>query len=193
MSTAYWFVIKAIKVIPVIFLFCTLLFAIPSNTSAGMLAMSDTELNSVTGAGFSSFTFNPTTGVAEADFSIVAEGYWQISSMKMGYWNPGSGLGWDQNWMNVSFGTPSTDIILKNFFIQATFTNFNSPSSRQLTSFELGFKNVVSGQLSGIFNSLSRIGYAYRSGSPTTQTFNPTSFSFVIAPAGSNKGIWTRF
>jgi hypothetical protein len=57
------------------FLFCTLLLAIPSNTFAGMIAMSDAELNSVTGAGFSSFTFNTATGVAEADFNILAEGY----------------------------------------------------------------------------------------------------------------------
>jgi hypothetical protein len=168
-----------------------------------MLAMSDNELDSATGQGFSSFTFNPTTGVAEADFNIAAEGYWTIDSLKMGYWNPGSGLGWDQNWANVSFGTPSTNIVLQGFFIQATFSNFSSPANRQLTSLEIGFKNVLSGTLSALFNSLSSLGPTVVANRANLgqQTYSPSSFYFVIAPPNANSGntnlnnggIWVHF
>ncbi|MFZ3209547.1 MAG: hypothetical protein WA140_12070 [Geobacteraceae bacterium] len=176
-------------------LFAAIIFFVSSSVSfAGMGLLTDAELSEVTAQGFSSFTM--VNGVAEADFTgISAATYTEIDSLKMGYWDNGAGIGWDQNWATVKLGdgVPANDLKFNGFYFKAVFdpATVNDPAARQLQSVTIGSKDVT-GLLSADFQSLSRIGGVARDTSIGAKTyqFTNTDFSISIELTGAHKGIW---
>ena len=123
-----------------------------SPVHAWMWEVGDEELSEVTGEGFSSFTLQD--GVAKAYFNIEAATYTQIESLKMGYYTKGTSTGWDQDWTNVSFGAPATDLVCKGLYLEASFTNLSDPANRQLNYVKFGTPDMT-GPVSANFASFS--------------------------------------
>jgi hypothetical protein len=163
-----------------------------------MAAMSDDELSQVTGHGFSDFslTLASETGgldIARVDLNLQASTYATMDSMKMGYWDNG-GTGWDQNWLGVSIGSETTDMVLSNFVLQAEFVYLNDAATRELKSITMGFQNAT-GTLSGTFASLSELesGYSRETVGLATYTFDGDPILMHINVDGDNPGIWFDF
>ena len=138
------------------FITIVLLCVWASPVHAWMWEVSDEELSEVTGEGFSSFTLDPTTGVAHAFFNINAYTYTEVASLKMGYYaDPVSGLnGWDQDWTTVSFGSQTEDLVVKGLYLEAGFSNITDPANRQLNYISIGTPNLT-GPITADFNSFS--------------------------------------
>ena len=119
---------------------------------AEMELISDENLKEVRGQGVISFTRDGDT--LKAAFDIGIETYTQIDSFKLGYYNDGTSLGWDQDWTNVSLGSPSKNLEIHGFYIQAVFYNIDDPATRGLQSVTIGTTNM-SGTISATFNSFS--------------------------------------
>ena len=168
----------------------------PPAVSADLVALSDDQMAQVTGTGFSKFVIDGNT--VRADFNIQAQTYTEIGSLKMGYWDNGTGIGWDQNWTEVQMGSATQDMSLSGFFIQATFDNLADTVNRKLTSVYFGFSQV-SGDLKANFASLSKIGVNGaaddRRANLGVQTFsfNNSEFAFSLQLEGDYRGIWVRF
>lgn len=171
---------------------------------AAMNELSDEQLHEVTGAGFSSFTLTegPTETVARAYFNILARTYTEIDSLKMGYYDDGATLGWDQDWTNVSFGTPDTDLVVRGFYIEASFSNITDPANRTLNSVKVGTSSMT-GTISAEFNSFSGLirdtggvdlvnAHRVNLGSATI-TCNGSAFSASLNMNGTEKGWWMYF
>jgi hypothetical protein len=160
-----------------------------------MAAMSDDELSQVTGHGFSEFTLTNVDGVdiARIDLNLQASTYATMDSLKMGYWD-NDGTGWDQNWLGVSIGSDSTDMVLNGFVLQAEFTNIDNADIRALKSVTMGFQSAT-GTLSGTFASLSELesGYSRESVGAATYTFDGDPILMHINVDGENPGIWFDF
>jgi hypothetical protein len=153
-----------------------------------MVAMTDAEMSGVTACGFSEFTLQG--GVAKAMFNVQAETFTEIESMKLAHWNNGSGLGWDQNWTGVSMGTDGSDLVMKNFVLETTFSHVDDPQNRKLESVTIGFNNVT-GTMSADFQSLSRTGHTGRKpGGDQTYEFDGDKLLLTINVSGGEKGIW---
>lgn len=185
-----WFILISVGVF---------LLASPVSGFGSMGVMTDQELATVTGHGFSSFTL--VDGVARADFNIVASTYTEIDSVKLGYWDNGQGKGWDQNWTSVKFGgdinDKASDLVMKGFFIQAEYDNIGDSVNRQLKSIRIGSDHVT-GDLRADFQSLSRMagGLAVNNREAVgikTYRFNDTELSLSIELAGPQKGVWVNF
>lgn len=114
--------------------------------------MSDSELSEVTGAGFSSFSLE--NDIVKAYFNIEARTFTEISSVKMGYYDNGSGFGWDQDWTNVSLGSSTEDLVCKGIYIEAKFTNLTDPNTRSLDYIRIGTPSMT-GPITADFNSFS--------------------------------------
>ncbi|MCF6247849.1 MAG: hypothetical protein L3J69_10850 [Desulfobacula sp.] len=122
---------------------------------AGMQVMDDGELAGITASGFSKFTLTQgVTDIARIDLNLTAATYTQVGVMKMGYWDNGSGQGWDQDWQSLSFGSNLSDLVLKNFVLEARFNNISDPGNRQLQSITMGFTDVT-GTISTDFGTFS--------------------------------------
>jgi hypothetical protein len=130
----------------------TLLILLPMVSQAEMAVMTDSELDEVTGHGFSEFTL--VDGVALAKFNVLAETFTEIDSMKLAYYDNGGGLGWDNNWTSVQLGSESEDLVLNGFFIEARFKDIDDPALRKLQHFKVGFTEV-SGEITADFQSFS--------------------------------------
>lgn len=163
---------------------------------AGMKEMSDGELAEITGHGFSQFTRSG--DMIRADFDILAATYTDIDSLKLGYWDNGGGPGWDQNWTGIQLGSADQDIVLRGFYIEASFDNLSDPLNRRLKSLFIGF-NHVSGDLKARFESISRM--ATEGGTDDVRAdlgdrtfrFNDSELQFSLELEGAHKGIWVRF
>ena len=163
-----------------------------------MTAMKDSELAETTGHGFSEFSF--VNGVAMAKLDIRAATYTEIDSMKLGYYDNGSGLGWDQDWTNVQMGSATEDLVFNGFFIRAEFDNYDNPATRRLLSLQIGTQDL-SGTIKADFNSFS--GDINSAGGQISGNRLPSSFSqitstgggfyFAINLEGPNKGITVHF
>ena len=116
--------------------------------------LNDNELSEVYAEGYSSFTLDIETGVAKALWNIEARTFTEIDSLKMGYYDNVSGSGWDQDWENVSLGTPTVDLVCKGLYIEAKFTNLADPATRSLDYIKLGTPSMT-GPISATFNSFS--------------------------------------
>ena len=133
-------------------------FALISSPAAHaqMTCLSDAELSSVHAAGFSSFSI--INGLARADLNINISTYTEIDSLKMGHWNIGSGLGWDEDWTDVVLGEdradPTKDLKLRGIFIETQFTNIDNPATRTLDYVRIGTPNI-DGKISATFNSFT--------------------------------------
>jgi hypothetical protein len=127
-------------------------FGPASPCSAGMQNLSDGEMAAVYAYGFS--TFSLTGDLARVDFNNVTLSTWtEISSMKMGYYDR-SGMGWDNDWTNVSLGTSGSDLVAQGLFIEAKFTNMADPATRTLDYVRIGTTSLT-GPVRANFNSFS--------------------------------------
>jgi len=117
-----------------------------------MWEVGDEELAKVTGEGFSSFTLE--NEVARAYFNINTSTYTEIDSLKMGYCEYGSGLGWDQNWEGATLGSPTESLVCKGVYIEAGFSNITDPANRQLNFIRVGTPSMT-GPISANFQSFS--------------------------------------
>jgi hypothetical protein len=165
--------------------------ATPLICSAEMTVMSDSELAQVTGSGYSKFTL--VDGVALAEFDVRVLTYTEIDSMKLAYWDNGTGSDWDENWTTVKLGSEAQDLDLKGFFVRAEFENINDAANRALKSFKIGFKDVT-GTLEADFNSFNGDlnSTAYHRSFLGNRTFQLTNseLSLSINIDGPHKGIW---
>ena len=181
--------------IPILMILALSLLCLPSRGVCEMAAMSDDELSQVTGHGFSEFTLTNVDGVdiARIDLNVQASTYATMDSLKMGYWD-NDGTGWDQNWLGVSIGSDSTDMVLNGFVLQAEFTNIDNADIRALKSVTMGFQSAT-GTLSGTFASLSELesGYSRESVGAATYTFDGDPILMHINVDGDNAGIWLDF
>lgn len=119
---------------------------------ASMVQMSDDELSGVVASGYSSFTLEG--DVARAYFNIETRTFTEIESLKMGYYDDGATLDWDQNWENVSLGTATDDLIFDGLFIEASFSNITDADNRTLDSIKVGTPSLT-GTVSADFISFS--------------------------------------
>jgi hypothetical protein len=158
--------------------------------------MTDDELSQVTGAGFSSFSLE--NDVAKAYFNIEAKTFTEIASVKMGYYDNGSGFGWDQDWVNVSLGSATEDLVCKGFYIEAKFTNLSDPATRSLDYIKIGTPSMT-GPITATFNSFSgRIenpggvlvdGQRLNLGRNTIYSTN-SEFYLQLSKSGTQAGWW---
>jgi len=146
------------KISPIIILIL-LIFGLLGVANADMQKMSDDELSNCRAVGFSEFTLQ--NQIATAEFNIHTDTYTEIDSMKMGYWNNGNSMGWDQNWESVDMGSSINDLNMNNFIMQAEFENLNNSDPKELKSLRIGYKDVT-GEISADFQSLSRSGNSAR-------------------------------
>lgn len=119
---------------------------------AEMRAISDEMLSEITGEGFCSFTMEG--GVVRADFDITASTRTHVDRLQMGYWDNGSGLGWDQDWEDVDFGYTGYTLNCNGLFFEAGFSNITDPSSRQLEYLRVGSPSVT-GRIRADFRSFT--------------------------------------
>lgn len=162
--------------------------------------MSDDELSQVTGEGYSSFTFE--NDIARAYFNIEARTFTEIESLKMGYYDDGATLGWDEDWTNVSLGSSTQDLVCKGFYIEAKFSNLADPATRTLDYLKVGTPSMT-GPISATFNSFS--GHIESGGVVAidgrrlnlgTRTITSTNSEFFMQltlnpdPTGPQKGWW---
>jgi hypothetical protein len=175
------------------------LLCLPSRGACEMAAMSDNELSQVTGHGFSDFTLTLASDpseydIARVDLNLQASTYATMDSLKLGYWdNTGAGnLGWDQNWLGVSVGSITEDMVLSQFFLQAEFTNINDEATRQLKTIELGFQQAY-GTLNADFASLSQGVLSREAAGAATYTFDGDPLVLRISVDEANPGIWFDF
>lgn len=162
---------------------------------AWMWEVDDQQLSEVTGEGFSSFTLTDDLAggkIAQAYFNITASTFTEIDSLKMGYYDNGSGLGWDEDWTDVSLGSSSEDLVCRGLFIEAGFSNISDASTRTLNYLKVGTPSMT-GPISANFNSLT--GSITDAGTTTTynrvnigpQTVYSNSGAFsVTVGAGTN-------
>jgi hypothetical protein len=123
------------------------------SSNCSMVQMSDDELSNVTATGFSSFTLQD--NIVKAYFNIEARTFTEVQSIKMGYYDDGTnGLGWDQNWADVSFGLATEDLICKGLYIEAKFTNITDAATRTLDCIKMGTPKMT-GPIRATFNSFS--------------------------------------
>ena len=130
----------------------------PPSLCAGMHELSDGELSSVHGAGFSTFTLSTDTNgnsLVALNFSGVTLSTWtEIQSMKMGYYLKGT-TAWDNDWTTVSLGTSATDLVAQGLYIKAGFSgDMTNPATRQLEYVQIGTTSLT-GDVSANFNSFS--------------------------------------
>ena len=152
---------------------------------AGMKALTDNQLSDVYAEGFSSFTITPGAGGTDdvtALFNIYTTSYMTIDSLKMGYYDNGTGPpnpAWDQDWTEVQIGgssgatnsrtgivataaapgytglsDPQYDFQTQGAYIKGNFTNLNDTATRTLNSITLGVTSAT-GEISANFNSFT--------------------------------------
>jgi hypothetical protein len=157
----------------------------PLLSFAGMNELSDVEMSSIHATGFSSFDLNTTTGVARIDLNTVTlNTYTTIDSLKMGYYDKGSGNDWDNSWSGVSLGTAGADLVFNGLYIEAKFQNYNNPATRELDYVRIGTSDLT-GTVSAVFNRFSG---DVNGASYTRQ--NMGAGTRTITSAGADKGFY---
>lgn len=129
--------------------------------AAAMERMAEAEMDEIVAGSFSAFTLVDST--ASIRLNINAETFAEIDEFRAGYFDDGTGEGWDQHWLDVMMGTGTGDeerFRLSGFLFEARFDDLES-ENRQLVSMKIGFE-TVSGDLSADFQSLTREGYSRR-------------------------------
>jgi hypothetical protein len=176
----------------------------PSLCGAGMHELSDGEMAAVYAQGFSSFTLSTDTNtdisLATMSFPNISIGtYTQINQMAMGYYSKSGTTAWDNNWTNVSLGTPGTDLIAQGLYIKAEFSGITNNGTRQLDYVQIGTTSLK-GDISANFNSFSGTigGTTYNRTNLGAQTITSTGdinsgFNLSLAGSGSQKGFSFNF
>ncbi|GAB6163448.1 hypothetical protein JCM12298_26080 [Desulfothermus naphthae] len=166
-----------------------------TNGFSKMIRMTDSQLNEITGGGFSKVQMvnDGVYDIARMQFNVNVETYTEIDSWKMGYWDNGNGIGWDQDWIDVDMGSGFSDLKLNGFIFEAKFENIDDAATRELVEVRLGFQDVV-GTLKADFRSLSRLGALPRQAEGVkTYTFNHDPLILTIKCKGQDAGIWFDF
>jgi len=129
-----------------------LLFLFSGPARADMTPLTEDELSSITGHGFSSFTLTQENGIdiARVSLAVRAGTFTEIDSMKLGHY----GGGWDENWLGLSMGSDENDLTLGGFYLEAQFVDINDASARQLKRVTIGWQSVT-GTISADFNSFT--------------------------------------
>jgi hypothetical protein len=197
------------------------LIIIPQTAFCELQYLNDNELSAVYAEGFASFQINDLGGgITEtvARFNIQAYEYTEIDSLKLGYHDeydykdPTPSFGWDQDWVNVVFGTdindPSSDFYAEGFYFSAQFENIDNAATRELKSVKFGF-DYVQGDITANFISYSGTiddsndntpeynGHILNLG-PVTITADPTNtgtggFEMSLNIDNYDKGYWVTF
>jgi len=162
-----------------------------------MVQMTDEELSEVTATGFSSFSVED--NIIKAYFNIQTSTYTEIESLKMGYYDNGSGLGWDQDWEGVSLGSPTQDLVCNGLYIEAKFSSLADPD-RTLDYLRVGTSSMT-GSISASFNSFSgyvdSVSYSRQSlGDNTITCGDQCQFYLQLAlnpPTGQPQGWYVYF
>jgi len=177
-----------------------------------MNLISDEDLATVYGAGFSSFTL--VGGISRADFNINTSTYTEIDSVKLGYYDDGTnndygfganGEGWDEDWTNVKLGTSTQDLVCKGLYIEAKFTNISNPATRALEYIRVGTPDMT-GDITANFNRFSGYiddgdsvpeynGYRLNTIGPGAKTITSTNSGFYISLENNatHTGYWVYF
>jgi hypothetical protein len=169
--------------------------------SSSMVELSEEEMSDTVAAGFSQFSIQD--NVVRAQFNISVQTFTEIESLKMGYYDDGTtGLGWDQNWLNVSLGSATTPLVCEGLFLEARFTNISDPTTRTLETLRVGTPSMT-GPISADFVSFSgRIasggvasveGHRLNLGTRTITSTNSEFYmqlSTVPVEAGQSAGWW---
>ena len=150
--SAYFSKFKLLTVLFVLLFAVALLPVQPCQ--AAMRELADAEMSDVYATGFASFTWETVGGqdIARANFNIETKMYADIASTKMGYYSGG----WDQDWTGVTLGTPTTDLVAKDFYIEAAFdtATINGETTRTLNYIKIGTTDLK-GEIKGNFASIS--------------------------------------
>jgi hypothetical protein len=165
---------------------------------AAMNEMTEDALSEITGEGFSSFTL--IDGIARASFNITASTFTEIQSLKMGYYNDGTALGWDEDWQGVSLGSATTDLTSNGLYIEAKFSNISDPVTRTLDYIKVGTPDMT-GPISANFVSFSGHienptdgvlydGHRITTIGQATITSTNSEFYLKLENAGIQKGWW---
>ena len=188
----------ALRGIITLILVLTLLMLFSWPVQAAMNEMSEEALSEITGEGFSSFTL--INGIAKASFNITASTFTEIESLKMGYYNDGTALGWDEDWQGVSFGSQDTDLVCNGLYIEAKFTNITDKKTRTLDYIKVGTPDMT-GPISANFVSFSGYianptdgilynGHRITTIGQATITSTNSEFYLKLENAGLEKGWW---
>lgn len=174
-----------------------MLVLLPGRVQAELSPLTDSQLAAVTGHGFSSFTMANNIALAELD--IRGATYSEIDSLKLGYYDNGNGLGWDQNWNGVQIGSAGQDLTFNGFYLRTEFSNVTDSGNRQLLSARIGFHDV-SGTISAAFQSFSGhlAGGTQLDGNRqqpnfSQMTLNHSEVYLELQLSGPNQGIRVHF
>jgi hypothetical protein len=158
--------------------------------------MSDLELSNVEGQALidvvESSNVNGSTDVIRVNMGIDLNLQAYVGSMKLGYYNNGTGPGWDEDITNLFLGSVnrSSSLVLSGLYLEVGFDNLGNDATRKLNYIELG-TNSATGTVTGTMNSVSALmagnggpntGVVTRlaDGSTQTVTFNNETLSLLF-------------
>ena len=172
-------------IIPALFI---ILFA--DAATAEMHIMSDKALEKI--AAFGIYQFALSDDMAMASLDIEVSTYTEIDSLKLGYYDDGNGMGWDENWTNVQIGSDSNKFVIKNVYIKITYDNIHNSTLRSLRSIKIGSTDMT-GSIVADFNSFSgRIASTINGHRITPDfckiTFNNTGGFILLEMQGDQQG-----
>ena len=115
------------------------------------------------------------------NLGITVQTYATVDSIKMGYYDNGSGYGWDQDWENVTIGSSSSDpLVVSGITMQFAFDNMADGDARQLVTYSIGSYDV-SGEITADMNSFSDT-VDSTSSAVTRANLGTTTLSFANEP-----------
>jgi hypothetical protein len=127
---------------------------------------------------------------------IHLETYTEIDSMKIGYYDNGSGPGWDQDWRNVKIGTSVTDpMLMDGFVFKADFNDLQTASRPTLKRLVIG-TNRLAGTMSadiasftGVYNPAINASGAQGGTALTRENLGNTEFNFASPESETDKSL----
>ncbi|PIE74579.1 MAG: hypothetical protein CSA18_04320 [Deltaproteobacteria bacterium] len=170
--------------------------------------LSDSKMKNITGQkAFTRFSvINNTTRIF---LNTHIETFTEIDSVKIGYYDrQNHGLGWDQDWTDLSFGTDTSQTLkIDGLIIKADFDDLNA-ANPNLKRLIIG-SNHLNGTISGNFNSFTGAYKPEVAGEPPSTpvrrirenisnknfTFDSATenqgFFIILSPEGPKSGIHT--
>ncbi len=167
--------------------------------AAELHPLGDAELAAVAGRGLVGISV--VDGTARIDLNARVSTFTESDSLKAGYYDDEVlGLGWDQDWTQVSLGTAQQEAAFGGLYLEAQFNNFDDPATRSLSRFTFGTADF-SGALEAMFVSFSgdvRVDGVALEGHRMEPTFSQldfdhTAFSVSVVLEGPQRGIWVQW
>lgn len=117
--------------------------------------MTEKDMKAAIGqAGFADFSITGDT--ARIFLDIHLETWTDISSVKAGYYEKNSMLGWDQDWTDVSIGSENESFEVDGLVLMADFSDGIGTSSQKLTRIIFG-TNRAQGDITARINAYSGV------------------------------------